>query len=75
MSDGCKCEGERIVRWDHTCCGKCGSVRTDVGASWGIAKQKWFASFDEAKFYRDHGRLPEASRCSGDRTGDQIGER
>jgi hypothetical protein len=45
---------------DHLECTACGSIKTDWGASWGAAAGgKWFRSVSEAKFYKDHGCLPD----------------
>lgn len=50
--------------YDHIKCQSCGSIRTDWGEGWGVAGGgKWFRSVSEAKFYRDNGRLPDASRA------------
>jgi hypothetical protein len=52
------CGHETRARWDHVYCVRCGSVMPGAHEEWGIAKNRWFSSLDEATFYRDHGRLP-----------------
>ena len=48
-------EGE--ASYTHWNCLDCGAIKTDGG--WGIASRKWFPSVDVAKFYQQHGRMPE----------------
>jgi hypothetical protein len=61
----------RDTRWDHSACRSCSAVKTDSG--WGIASNEWFTSLEEARFYRDNGRLPDAvaartpAECVGQR--------
>lgn len=55
----CKHQGDGYPSYDHYVCSECGSIKTDSHSSWGIAKNTWFKSVDEARFYKKHGRLPE----------------
>lgn len=48
----------KTPHWDHVECEVCRAVYTDE--DWGIAKHRWFHSIDAARFYQQHGRLPEA---------------
>jgi hypothetical protein len=48
-----------FVGFDHTKCKACGAFRPDSG--WGVASRKWFRSRDEAEFFKQNGRLPEAT--------------
>jgi len=57
LSSDTQCEHEYVVRYDHGTCKKCGWIFTDGG--WGTAKRMWFKSLDDAKFYKQHGRLPQ----------------
>lgn len=58
-------EEEKCKHWNTTPsyeyvrCNDCGSIKTDSGSSWGIAKNKWFNSESEAKFYKNNGYLPK----------------
>ena len=53
-----RCEHKRTTaRLEYVKCDDCGAIRAD--ARWGIASCKWFKSLDEARFYRDNGRLPD----------------
>lgn len=60
-----KIEEEKCKHWNTTPsyeyirCNDCGSIKTDSGSSWGIAKNKWFNSESEAKFYKNNGYLPK----------------
>lgn len=45
--------------YEYVRCNDCGSILTDSGSSWGIAKNKWFNSESEAKFYKNNGYLPK----------------
>lgn len=54
------CQHKRsIAKYDHRVCADCGVIKTD--SMWKIAKNMWFNSYDDAKFYESHGRLPENS--------------
>ena len=53
------CCHDMVPKWDHRACTHCGGVWTDRGTSWGCAGGKWFSSIMDAKFYQEHGRLPE----------------
>jgi|GEM_PF-1466767 len=57
LSSDTQCEHEYVTGYDHGTCKKCGWIFTDGG--WGIAKRMWFKSLDDAKFYKQHGRLPQ----------------
>lgn len=57
LPDDAQCEHEYVVRYDHGTCKKCGWIFTD--GCWGTAKRMWFKSLDDAKFYKQHGRLPQ----------------
>jgi hypothetical protein len=56
MSEKCTHENMR-ARWDHVSCTDCYAVCVDSG--WGIAAGRWFPSLEVARFYKQHGRLPE----------------
>lgn len=43
-------------------CNDCGSILTDGGNSWGVAKNKWFSNVSEAKFYKNNGYLPKEKK-------------
>ena len=46
--------------WDYVTCTQCGHIKTGNHAdAWGIAKGQWFKNVEEAKFYKQHGRIPE----------------
>lgn len=49
--------GSTPIGYDESRCNDCGMI--SVGGSWGIASRMWFRNLEEAKFYRDNGRLPE----------------
>jgi hypothetical protein len=54
---GCKHASTR-AHWDHVTCTDCYAVRVDSG--WGVASGNWFPSLEVARFYKQHGRLPDA---------------
>jgi len=58
MTEKQECKHEHVdPYWDYLKCKECGAIHTDDG--WGIASLKWFKSFDDAQYYKMHGRLPE----------------
>ena len=52
--------------YEYVQCVDCLSIKTDSDNSWGIAKNKWFKSLEEANFYRQYGRLPEQPKNLSD---------
>lgn len=50
--------------YDYVSCNDCGAIKTDSGSVWGIAKNKWFNSEVEAKFYKNNGYLPKELNSS-----------
>lgn len=44
-------------RWNYLLCLDCGGIRMD--GSNGVASNTWFKSHEHARFYKEHGRLPE----------------
>jgi hypothetical protein len=64
FTDG-KCEHqEGQPGYDHACCAKCGAVSTD--SMWKLARNAWFPTIHAARFYEQHGRLPEQPRKKDD---------
>jgi hypothetical protein len=52
------CEHQnKSPNYTHTDCDDCGAIWTD--GEWGIASRMQFPSFAVAKFYKEHGRMPE----------------
>lgn len=49
----------KTTHYEYVSCNDCGSIFTDGSSSWGIAKNKWFNSELEAKFYKENGYLPK----------------
>lgn len=45
--------------YDYVSCNDCGSIKTDGGSGWGMAKNKWFNNKYEADYFKSHGCLPE----------------
>lgn len=58
-----KCDhqtGSNIASYTHVTCSKCGAILTDSSErDWGIARNTWFKSIEEARFYQKNGRLPD----------------
>ncbi len=46
--------------YTHTNCTVCGAIKTDM--DWGVASASWFDTLLDAKFYQQHGRLPERDK-------------
>jgi hypothetical protein len=42
---------------DYVGCLDCGAIKVDSG--WGVAAGLWFKDREQAKFYKQNGRLPE----------------
>jgi hypothetical protein len=57
---------ETRARWDHIYCVACGAVKTGPHPEWGIAKNMWFRSADEARFYQQNGRHPTPPAPAGE---------
>lgn len=57
------CNHEFLAKWDHSKCVKCGVIYIGNSKSnredWGVAAGKTFKNMEEAKFYKNNGRLPE----------------
>ncbi len=55
-----KCKHKNTApEYDYVSCNDCGSIKTDSGSGWGMAKNKWFNNKYEADYFKSHGCLPE----------------
>lgn len=62
-TDKLACDHKWVARWAHHDCEKCPAVKLGNSKSdredYGVAAGKTFKNMEQAKFYQNHGRLPE----------------